>query len=178
MTPKKYFRIIITISVCLVMIGGGGYWYGLTRLSEASSTLAAQNTMSQTADNRIANLKNTELHYHKEIEPILGQINEALPAAPNQTKILAQLQVAAKTTGAVLSAVSFEDSQGVSTKPVAAGVTALPMSFQVVGSYAQAQAFLAEIENLSRLTTVDSLTASNTNGTITYAIHLTAYSKP
>jgi len=176
MTPKKYYQNIVGIILGLLVLGGGGYWYALTVLSDTSQKLATQMGMASSADDRIANLQNTKNLYDKEIAPILTQLNDALPSTPDQTQILTQLQKMAQTTGVSLSTVTFikTTTNGSSI----GGVVALPMSFQVTGSYAQLQNFLAEAENLSRLTTVDSLTVSRSGQTIIYAINLSAYSKP
>ncbi len=174
MTPKKYYQIIVGIMIGLAVVGAGGYWYALNALNDASADLATQKSLSDSADTRVANLKNTQNRYQKLVEPLLPQINEALPNTSNQTEILSQLQTAAKTSSVSLSSVTFQGSAG---KPVA-GVIPLSMSFQVTGNFTHVQAFLADVENLSRITTVDSLTATASGKTITYAINLTAYSKP
>ena len=178
MTPKKYYQIIVGITLSLVVVGGVGYWYAVNMLMAASQNLATQMGIESSADLLITNLQATKLLYDREISPILPQINNALPTGSNQTQILAQLQQVAKSSGAALSAVSFPP--GVSTAGGASGggIVALPISFQVSGSFSQLQNFLAGVENLSRLTTVNSLTVSRSGQTITYAITINAYSKP
>jgi Tfp pilus assembly protein PilO len=177
MTPKKYNQIIAAITLSLVLAGGVGYWFALNILGDASEKLATQMGIESSADARIVNLANTQIAYDKEIAPMLAQINEALPNTPNQTQILEQVQKIAKTTGVSLSGITL-NSTGVSTAGKVGGVIPLPLSFQVSGSYDQLQNFLASVENLSRLTTVDSLTVGRSGQTITYAINLSAYSKP
>jgi Tfp pilus assembly protein PilO len=182
MTPKKYNQIIAAITLSLILIGGAGYWFALNVLGDASEKLAAQMGVASSADTRITNLVNTQNAYDKEIAPILTKIDEALPSTPDQTQILEQVQKVAKTTGVSLSGITLSSTATsaatTSTAAKAGGVVPLPLSFQVSGSYAQLQSFLASVENLSRLTTVDSLTVSRSGQTITYAINLSAYSKP
>jgi Tfp pilus assembly protein PilO len=83
-----------------------------------------------------------------------------------------------------ISSVAFASALGLpndTSQTVADGsVLALPISFQVQGSFAQLQLFLTKVENLSRYTNVTTLSISRPEKTqpIVYAMTLNVYVKP
>jgi Tfp pilus assembly protein PilO len=62
----------------------------------------------------------------------------------------------------------------------AGNVLALPISFQLSGSYAQLQLFTSRVENLNRFTNITNLAISrpDKNKPIVYSVSLNAYIKP
>ncbi len=183
MTPKKYFFTLLGIIVLLIGAGAYGYYYAVTRINvskaDLAKTLADQDATIQQLDN-ITKLRS---QYNRDIVPILPKINDALPKTKNQTEILAQLQSIASASGLALTNVSLPSAAGLpdnTSQTVKAGtVLALPISFQLQGSYAQLQAFLTRVENLSRFTNVTSLAISQAEKTsVTYSMTVNAYIKP
>jgi Tfp pilus assembly protein PilO len=165
MTPKKYYYIILSIIGGLAVVGAGGYTYALSLVNQSSQKLATQLGKAAVADEQIDNLKLTKLTFTKKIMPILSEIEAAMPKTKNQTDLLAQLQDAAQQSGIDISSVSFAPVQDKlpsnTTQTTAAnGMLIMPVNFSVQGSFAQLQAFLARVENLSRVTAVTNLTVT------------------
>jgi Tfp pilus assembly protein PilO len=184
MNPKKFFYILIGILAGVVAAGGGGYYYALTQLSEQSAGLATKLTTSQDAGEQIDRLMSLKYQYNRDIVPILPLIDSALPRDKKQTEILAQLQNIAGGTGLSITSVNMPSPVGVPSsvsQTVKDGsVLALPISFQLSGSYSQLQTFLTRVESLNRFTNVSNLAISRPDKTkpIVYSISLNAYIKP
>ncbi len=184
MKPKQFFYVLLGAITAFVVAGGAGYYYALTNLKATTDKLAVQLAEQASAEEQIQYLNRLKNQYNREIEPILPLIEDALPRAKNQTAILAQLQTIAGGSGLALSNVNFTSPVGLPTatsQTVAAGnVLALPITFQVQGSYGQLQSFLAKVEHLSRFTSVTTLTVTTTGKgkPITYAMTVNAYVKP
>ncbi|HSX02043.1 MAG TPA: type 4a pilus biogenesis protein PilO [Candidatus Saccharimonadia bacterium] len=184
MKPKQLFFILIAITTLLVAAGGAGYYYALTTVQTTQTKIADQEAQSNAADAEIQYIGKLSTQYAHEIVPILPLIDEALPRTKNQTEILAQLQSLAGGAGLAISSVTFASAQGLPTNTsqtvASGGVLALPISFQVQGSYAQLQTFLTSVENLSRYTNVTTLAITRPDKTkpIVYAMTVNAYVKP
>jgi Tfp pilus assembly protein PilO len=182
--PKKFFYLLLGILVSVLAAGGGGYYYGLTQLHEQSGALAAKMATAEGAGEQIDRMTSLQHQYNRDIVPILPVINSALPREKKQTEILAQLQNIASSTGLSITSVSMPAPIGVPTsvsQTVKDGaVLALPISFQLSGSYGQLQTFLSRVENLNRFTNVTNLAISRPDKTkpIVYSISLNAYIKP
>jgi Tfp pilus assembly protein PilO len=177
--------IILGGSLLLVVtLAGTGYYFGITYLTATTQKLQVQLTDTAQADSDLQALAIAKARYAKNIVPLKPLIETALPRTKEQTDILAQLQRIATANGLILANVSLPSPAGLpsaisQTLPVS-GVLALPVTFQITGSYVQLQAFLTQIENLSRSTTVTSLsvTRPDPKKPITYSITLNAYVKP
>jgi Tfp pilus assembly protein PilO len=97
---------------------------------------------------------------------------------------LVQLQTIASGVGLQINSISMPSPTGLPTsvsQTVKAGnVLALPISFQLSGTYAQLQMFTSRVENLNRFTNITNLAIANTDKSkpITYSISLNAYIKP
>lgn len=184
MKPKQFFFVLIGIIAALVAAGGAGYYYALTILQSTKQSLATQQEAQTAADNQLEALNRVLSQYQREVVPILPLMDEALPHTKNQTEILAQLQRIASDSGLSLGSVTFTSGNGLpsSTSQTVAsgGVLALPVNFQVTGSYAQLQAFLTRVETLSRLTNVVNLAVTRGDKTkpLVYSMNINAYMKP
>lgn len=184
MKPKQFFMVLLGIFGGLVLLGGGGYYFGLTQLQNRSTTLATQLAAQQSADESIENLSRLKRQYDRDIVPILPLLDDALPRDKKQTEILAQLQAIAGEVGLSIQSVSMPSPGGLPTgvsQTVKAGtVLALPISFQLSGSYDQLQRFTARIESLNRFTNITNLAISRPDKSkpIVYSISLNAYIKP
>lgn len=184
MKPRQ---LTIILSICLVVVvglAGTAYWFALGYISRSTSQLQTQLTQAAQAEANESSLAQSEVVYNRTIVPILPLITAALPTTKEPTAILAQLQNLATTNGLILSGITLPNSVGLpsaTSQTVAAGsALALPISFQVTGSYAQLQSFLEQLENLNRTTTVTGLTVTrpSQDEALTYAITLNAYEKP
>lgn len=182
MTPKKYFFTLLGTIVLLIAAGGYGYYYAVTRINVSKAALAVTLTDQETAQQQLDNMAKLKTQYSRDILPILPRINDALPRTKNQTEILAQLQSISSASGLSLTNVSLPSAVGLpgdTSQTVQAGsVLALPISFQLHGTYGQLQAFLTRVENLSRFTNVTSLAISHAENTVTYSMTVNAYIKP
>ncbi|HEY6736530.1 MAG TPA: type 4a pilus biogenesis protein PilO [Candidatus Saccharimonadia bacterium] len=184
MNPKTFFFMLIGVLAVTLAAGGGGYYYALKRLNTQSTELATKLAATKAATDQIDTLNRTKLQYQKTIVPILSAIDEALPHDKKQTEILAQLQSIAGSEGLAISSVSMPSAAGVpslTSQTIKTGaVLALPINFQLSGSYAQLQNFLMRVESLNRFTNVTNLAISrpDKNKPIVYSISLNAYIKP
>jgi Tfp pilus assembly protein PilO len=184
MNPKRYFFVLIGILGVTLAAGGAGYYFALTRLNSQSAALADKLALASDASDQIDTLTATQRVYNRDIAPILSKIDEALPREKKQTEILAQLQNIAGEQGLAISSVSMPSPAGVpnlTSQTIKTGaVLALPIGFQLSGSYAQLQAFLTRIENMNRFTNVTNLAISRPDKSkpIVYSISLNAYIKP
>ena len=116
--------------------------------------------------------------------PILPLLDEALPREKKQTEILAQLQNIASQVGLQITSVNMPSPLGLPTsvsQTIRSGsVLALPISFQLSGSYDQLQQFTSRVENLNRFTNITNLAISRPDKAkpIVYSLALNAYIKP
>ncbi len=185
MKPKQFFYILVGVAVALAGAAGYGYYYALTMVTTTGTQLATQLGQQNAADNQIEYLGRLQNQYNREIVPILSRLDDVLPHTKNQTELLAQLQTLAASAGLTISSVTFTSPQGLPTNvtqtiPAGSGVLALPINFQVSGSFAQLQSFLTSVENLSRFTNVTTLSITRPDKTkpIVYAMTVNAYVKP
>jgi Tfp pilus assembly protein PilO len=184
MTPKQFFYGILGTIVITIGAGTYGYIYALHRLEAAKLSLATSLGTQIVDQNQIDALGKLKASYAKEVVPELPLMNIALPRTKDQTALLVQLETVASGSGLVLSGAAFPASgglpSGTSQTTLLGTVLALPVSFDVTGSFQQLQTFLGRIENLNRFTSVTSLTVSRPDKTkpINYSITLNAYVKP
>jgi Tfp pilus assembly protein PilO len=184
MKPKQFFYVLLGVIGAILVAAGGGYYLAFEKIqanSQALGTQLAEQTASQEQIDRLTLLKR---QYDRDIVPILPLIDEALPRDKKQTEILVQLQTIASGVGLQINSISMPSPTGLPTsvsQTVKAGnVLALPISFQLSGTYAQLQMFTSRVENLNRFTNITNLAIANTDKSkpITYSISLNAYIKP
>jgi Tfp pilus assembly protein PilO len=184
MKPKQFFMVLLGVFGVTVVLAGAGYYWGLGQLKSQSAKLATGLAAQADADAQIDNLDRLKRQYDRDIVPILPLLDAALPRDKKQTEILTQLQTIASQVGLQITSVSMPSPLGLPTgvsQTVKSGtVLALPISFQLAGSYDQLQQFTARIENLNRFTNITNLAISRPDKTkpIIYSIALNAYIKP
>jgi Tfp pilus assembly protein PilO len=184
MKPKQFFYVVLGVIGVLLAAGGGGYYLAWKQLNVQSAALSEQLGQQKAADEQIEKLSLLQRQYEKDIVPILPLVDSALPRDKKQTEILAQLQSIAKDVGLQITSVSMPSPVGLPTsvsQTIKAGtVLALPITFQLSGSYDQLQRFTARVENMNRFTNVTNLTITRPDKTkpIVYSIALNAYIKP
>jgi Tfp pilus assembly protein PilO len=184
MRPKQFFFVLLGVTVLVVGAAGGGYYWAMKKMQSGSQVLAGQLADQTAADNEIDTLDHTKYIYDNEIVPILPLMDEALPTDKKQTEILAQLQNIATAVGLNISSISMPSPTGlptsVSQTEKVGNVLALPISFQLSGTYDQLQTFTENVENLNRFTNITNLAISHTDKTkpIIYSIALDAYILP
>jgi Tfp pilus assembly protein PilO len=184
MKPKQFFFILLGIVGVTLLVAGGGYYMGLTQLNAQSTTLGTGLASQADADTQIEKLGLLKREYDRDIVPILPLLDEALPREKKQTEILAQLQNIASNVGLQIASISMPSPLGLPTsvsQTVKAGtLLALPVSFQLSGTYDQLQQFTERVENLNRFTNITDLAISRPDKSkpIVYSIALNAYIKP
>jgi Tfp pilus assembly protein PilO len=184
MKPKQYFLVLIGSFTALVLLGGAGYYLAMQQLKSQSAKLSTGLATQADADKKIENLSRLKRQYTKDIIPILPLLDDALPRDKKQTEILTQLQNIAAQSGLQISSVNMPSPLGLPTsvsQTIKSGtVLALPISFQLSGSYDQLQQFTARIERLNRFTNITNLAISRPDKAkpIVYSIALNAYIKP
>jgi len=181
MTPKRYFYLLCGVLGLLVIGGGIGYY--LLSKSPASGTAELSQRLGdqQLAEQKLADLQDLQKQY-QQLQPLIPTINNALPAQKSQSTLALQLRELAQNNGMNLDSLTFTPSTqpGPASQTVPAGsVLAIPVTFQLNGTYAQLQQFLQGQERLSRYTSMTSLAISaSENGGLTFAISLNAFVKP
>jgi Tfp pilus assembly protein PilO len=184
MKPKQFFFILLGVVGVTLLAAGFGYYMGLTQLKSQSTELATGLASQADADTQIEKLGQLKREYDREIVPILPLLDEALPRDKKQTEILAQLQNIASNVGLQIASISMPSPLGLPTsvsQTVKAGtLLALPISFQLSGSYDQLQQFTQQVEDLNRFTNITDLAISRPDKSkpIVYSIALNAYIKP
>lgn len=182
--PKQFFFVLLGIFAGLLVAAGAGYYWGLQQLKAQSALVATGLATQASADEQLEKLSRLQRQYDKDIVPILPLLDEALPRDKKQTEILTQLQNIASQVGLQIESVNMPSPQGLPTnvsQTIKSGtVLALPISFQLSGSYDQLQQFTARVENLNRFTTITNLAIARPDKSkpIVYSIALNAYIKP
>src|SRR5476649_1754347 len=151
MKPKQFFFILLGAVGVTLLVAGVGYYMGLTQLKTQSTELATGLASQADADAQIEKLGQLKREYDRDIVPILPLLDEALPRDKKQTEILAQLQNIASNVGLQIASISMPSPLGLPTsvsQTIKAGtLLALPVSFQLSGSYDQLQQFTQQVEN-------------------------------
>jgi Tfp pilus assembly protein PilO len=184
MKPKQFFLVLLGVFAVILILAGVGYYYGLKQLKAQSAALSTGLAEQAIADAQIENLDRLKRQYDRDIVPILPLPDAALPRSKKQTEILAQLQTIASQVGLQITSVAMPSPLGLPTEvsqTVKSGtVLALPINFQLTGSYDQLQQFTARVETLNRFTNITNLAISRPDKSkpIIYSIALNAYIKP
>ncbi len=180
MSTKRFFYILCGIMAALILIGGVAYYFANKNLASGTVELSRHLADEQLADQKISDLQDLDAQYQR-LKPLLPVINEALPNQKNQSQIAIQLRNIASQSGMTLDSLTFTSSTapGPISQTVKVGdVLAVPISFQLGGSYDQLQAFLNLQEHLNRYTNMTSLTISGANNQLKFDVSLNAFVKP
>lgn len=184
MKAKQFFFVSLGILAILVAGGAAGY-YLASRLVQAKTTTLRHRLASQTVtDDEINSLANMKKAYEK-LQPLIPAIDAALPRSKQQSEIALQLRSLAASSGLSLPSINFSASTGPAptsqTVKGPSGVLALPISFQLTGTYPQLQSFLRSLENLNRYTGVSSLSISRKDERLkilNFSLIVNVYIKP
>jgi Tfp pilus assembly protein PilO len=184
MTPKRFFFTLLGGGILVLAAAGVGYYFALSFVQSTQNQLASQLAEQTAADAQLSYLGKLKNQYTRDIVPILPLIEQALPRTKNQTELLSQLQSISRESGLSITSVAFTSAPGLPTpisQTVATGtVLALPISFQISGSFGQLQTFLTKVETLNRFTNVTTLSVTRPDKAkpITYSMTVNAYIKP
>ena len=172
-------------ALAILIIGGGvGDYYANAALRTKTATLQDQLSTQAVLDDQINQLAALKKTYQR-LLPQVPQVEAALPRQKQQSEIALQLQQLASAAGMSLPSLNFA---GVTTLPNATSQTvrtgsvlALPVSFQLSGSYPQLLTFLNSLENLNRYTGVTNLAITHKDDktqTLNFELNVNVYVKP
>ncbi|HSX41467.1 MAG TPA: type 4a pilus biogenesis protein PilO [Candidatus Saccharimonadales bacterium] len=180
MTPQKYFYILAGILAVVLLGGGAGYYYATSNLTEGTITLSQRQADKDLADEKLSKFQDLDKQYHK-LAPVIAQLDEALPKDKRQSELSLQLQNIASASGMRIDSITFPTSNtpGPTSQTTKVGdILALPVTFQLHGTYGQLQAFLQRQERLNRYTSMTALDISGGGSALNFAIQLNAFLKP
>ncbi len=183
MNAQKLYYTLLSLLGALVVFGGLGYYFATINLNSKTDALQQKLAAQAVTDDRAEQLRQTQKQFQK-LAPILPRIEEALPKAKNQSDITLKLQQVAASNGMILPNISFLDSQAPSntSQTVKNGnILALPITFQLVGTYDQLQSFLRSLESLDRYTAVTALTINRGDAkaqSLSFSLTINVYVKP
>ncbi|HVE81139.1 MAG TPA: type 4a pilus biogenesis protein PilO [Candidatus Dormibacteraeota bacterium] len=182
MKPNKFFVILVIAIVTLLVLGGFGYYMVSQSLSNGTRILSQKLADEQLADERLSQLNDLEEQY-KKLTPLLGDIEAALPKTKQQSELALQLQDIATQSGMSITNLTFQPNttlpNTISQTVKLGDVLAIPVTFNLGGSYAQLQSFLQKQERLNRYTSVTNLNINRgERGSLTFTVTLHAYVKP
>lgn len=180
MTPKRFFYLLCGLLAIILVGGGGAYYYASTALAASTQAYSRRLADDSLTDQRISNLDDLQQQYRR-LTPLLPVVYNALPSSKDQSTIALQLHDIAAASGMSLDSLNFNASSapGPTSQTIEVGdVLAIPITFQLKGSYEQLQAFLQQQENLSRYTSITSLAISGSGDNLSFAINLEAFMKP
>ena len=186
MKPKQYFFVLVGVTVLLIGGGVAGYVYATSLLGRQAASLRESLAQVAVAGEHVDQLKQLRKQYLT-LSPKFAKLNLALPTTKKQSELVLQLQQLAINSGMSIPTASFTGLSTAGALPSATSQTvqtgsviALPLSFQLTGTYDQLQSFLTRLEQLNRYTNVTTLNIikSDTKNTLTFSITLNAFVKP
>ncbi len=181
MTPKRFFYVLCGLLVIILVGGGEAYYQADRALRAGTATLSQQLASSELADTQLSNFQDLREQY-QQLQPQIPAIYAALPTTKDQSTIALQLHNVAASCGMDLGSLAFNASTvpGRTSQTVADGtVLAIPITFQLTGTYSQLQQFLQKQELLNRYTSVTSLAISvGAGNSLSFNVTLNAFLKP
>lgn len=181
MTAKRLFYVLSALLVAIIVAGGYGYYRVSQELHQDTLTLSQRLADEELTNKKLDALIDLKQQY-RQLETTLPKVNDALPTEKQQSKLALQLREAAAASGMTLDTLTFSPSTipGPTSQTVKVGdILAIPVTFQLTGTYEQLQRFLQTQENLSRYTNVTSLNISSGSGkNLTFDVTLNAFMKP
>lgn len=181
MKPKRFFYLLCAVCAVLVAGLGVGYYYEVQHIKAATISLSKKSADATIAGERLDQLNDLHKQF-QQLQSVLTKLNVALPSTKNQSVLILQIQQLAANAGMTLPSASFTSSAGLpnaTSQTIKSGdVLALPISFQLNGTYGQLQTFLQQLEQLGRYSNVTSLSISKAGSSLAFSIVLTVYVKP
>ncbi|TAK89201.1 hypothetical protein EPO04_03840 [Patescibacteria group bacterium] len=181
MSAKKLFYALCGLLVVIIAAGAYGYYYVSQELYRDTATLSQRLADEQIVDKKLDTLTQLQQQY-RQLEPTITKVYDALPVEKQQSRLALQLREIAGVSGMTLDSLTFSPSTvpGPTSQTVKVGdILAVPVTFQLIGTYDQLQRFLQLQENLGRYTNVTSLNiSSGTSKSLTFDVTLNAFLKP
>jgi Tfp pilus assembly protein PilO len=180
MNPKKFFYVLAGLLAALVIAGGAAYYLASQSLHTGTVTLSHQLGDEQIVDQKVSQLEDLDKQYQR-LKPSIPAIFDALPDQKLQSQIALQLRSIAGSSGMKLDTINFTASTApgpVSQTVQAGSILAVPVTFQLKGSYDQLQRFLDQQEHLNRYSSITSLGITSSGSSLSYDITLNVFIKP
>lgn len=182
MKTKQFFFALIGVLVVLTAGLGYGYDVEVGRIKTETAALAKKSADATIASEKLDQMSDLKAQF-AQLKPVLSTLSVALPTDKNQSVVILQIQQIAAIAGMKLPSASFQASNGLpsaTSQTVKNGsVLALPISFQLSGTYAQLQSFLQQLQHLGRYNTVTSLAITRgTTSALSFSMTLSVYIKP
>lgn len=180
MNPQKFFHVLAGILAVIVLGGGTGYYFASSMLNDNTVTLSQRLADKDLADEKLSKYQDLRKQYNK-LAPVLDQLDQALPTDKRQSELSLQLQNIASASGMRIDSITFATSTtpGPTSQTTKVGdVLALPVTFQLHGTYNQLQSFLQKQERLNRYTSMTALDISGGGSALNFGIQLNAFLKP
>ena len=182
MSAKRFFYVLCAVLGVIVVVAGGAYYLANQNLQTGTQQLSQKLGDEQLADERLAKLEDLQKQYQR-LQPLLPSIYNALPQEKKQSTLAVQLRNIATSSGMDLETLTFTSTTvpGPTSQTVKVGdVLAVPVSFQLTGTYEQLQQFLSKQQKLDRYTSITALDISQADkpNLLTFKVTLNAYLKP
>ena len=181
MKPKQFFYLLCGVCTVLAAGLGVGYYYETQHIKVETVALAKKSADATIASEQLDQLGDLKKQF-QELQAVLAKLNIALPSDKNQSVVILQIEQLASNAGMTLPAASFQASAGLpsaTSQTVKSGsVLALPISFQLNGTYGQLQTFLQQLEQLGRYSNVSSLAITKNGSTLSFSVILNVYVMP
>lgn len=181
MKPKLFYFVLAGLLTIGAAGTVAGYYFASQGLNQRKQVLKQELTKSALADERIDQLTSLRSQF-KQLSPLAAKLDNALPRVKKQSEVILQIQQVATSAGMGVSNISFQANNGLPTDTSQAvkigDYFAMPISFQLSGSYPQLQSFLQQLESLERYTSVTQLSISRSGSRLTFTINLNAFFKP
>lgn len=150
----------------------------LVTIANLLKELEDKKEINQKLQTKINNLNQAQVSYSQVAKTIV-LVDQALPQNHSLTEIVYQIEVLAQKSSLTLRSVAFESvnlqGQEPSKKAVSkttSGLNEIIFSLTASGEFTNLQTFLASLENLRRIITIDSFSLSQVRGEETPIINL------
>lgn len=182
MKAKQLFFVLCVVLAVFIAAGGATYYFASVTLSSGTTELSERLADEQLANKKLDDLADLEKQY-KRLEAVMPKIYDALPDQKLQSKIGVQLRNISQQSGMNLDSLTFPASTapGPISQTIKVGdVLAIPVTFQLTGTYDQLRQFLGLQETLDRYTNVTALNISSgpNSKTLTFDVSLNVFMKP
>ena len=180
MNAKRLFYVLCGMLAILIVGGGFAYYMASKNLHASIAEVSKRQADADVAEERVAKLSDLEKQYQR-LAPVINQMNTALPRDKAQSDLSLQLQTMANKSNMKITSLQFTPSAqpGPTSQTTKVGdVLAIPVTFQLKGTYNQLQTFLKQLEQLNRYTNITSLSITKADDSILYSVQLNAYLKP
>lgn len=143
------------------------------KVASARRQTAAANQQASSLSSQVAQLRALERNVSSD-KAKLAQYNEAVPATPELSSVLREIQTAATNASVEVSSVNpvvpIATASGPAAPGSVPGVQTIPVSIAASGQYANLMAFVTTLNGMPRTLVVQSLNLSGTGSVLSAQI--------